>query len=44
MSDYNFELLVKIADLEKKYGDFEKMPPEIKKEYRELQNQMRFEE
>ena len=44
MSDYNLKLLEKIDELEKKYGDFEKMPPEIKKEYRELQNKMRFEE
>ena len=44
MSEHNEKLLNKIIELEEKYGDFEKMPPEIQKEYRELQNKMRFEE
>lgn len=44
MSDYNFNILKKLAELEEKYGDFEKMPPEIQKQYRELQFQFRFEE
>jgi len=44
MSEYNLNLLKQIAELEEKYGDFEKMPPEIQKKYRELQFKVRFEE
>ena len=44
MSEYNLNLLKQIAALEEKYGDFEKMPPNVKNEYRELQNKVRFEE
>lgn len=44
MSEHNKKLLDKIIELEEKYGDFETMPPDVQKQYRELQNQMRFEE
>lgn len=44
MSEYNSTILDKLISLEDEYGDFEKMPPEIQKQYRELQFSMQFEE
>ena len=44
MSEYNSKILDQLVELEEKYGSFDKMPPEIQKQYRELQLEMRFEE
>jgi hypothetical protein len=43
MSEYNAKILDELILLEEKYGDFEKMPPEIQEKYRELQFSMEFE-
>ena len=43
MSEYNYNILKQLAELEKEYGSFENMPPEVQEKYRDLQLAFRFE-
>ena len=42
--DHNDKILFELVKLEKQYGDYENMPPEIQKKYRELEFELEFSE
>ncbi len=44
MGDHNDKIISELVELEKQYGDYEKMPSEVQKKYRELEFELEFTE